>query len=173
MRTCAVDICINRVFGTDKNTNIGYCKHHQYLRTDKKAKSFEIAKRSKRKPIHDLSFGFNSQPELFAYVWESTKNEKGRVICKFTGIDLTYLQHESNGKWLCCMAHVLNKKNYPYFKLNPANIRVVYPDFHTIVDQGTSDDRKKHPTWAFDQWDFELEQMKKQYKLFKKENLLP
>ena len=34
MRTCEVDNCNNFVFGTDRKSNIGYCKPHQYLRTD-------------------------------------------------------------------------------------------------------------------------------------------
>jgi hypothetical protein len=51
-------------------------------------------------------------------------------------------------------------------------IRVVYPEFHTIVDQGSSSERAKHPDWRFDLWDAEVIEMKKQYKLFKKNNLL-
>jgi hypothetical protein len=34
MRFCEALNCSFPVFGTDKKTNIGYCKNHQYLRTD-------------------------------------------------------------------------------------------------------------------------------------------
>lgn len=34
MRICQYDNCPMPVFGTDKNTRKGYCKSHQYLRTD-------------------------------------------------------------------------------------------------------------------------------------------
>lgn len=34
MRFCEVPNCQHPVFGTDKNTRIGYCKFHQNLRTD-------------------------------------------------------------------------------------------------------------------------------------------
>jgi hypothetical protein len=34
MRNCGVQGCVQPVFGTDKNTGIGYCKSDQYLRTD-------------------------------------------------------------------------------------------------------------------------------------------
>ena len=34
MRFCGADNCEQPVFGTDKNTSIGYCKGHQYKRTD-------------------------------------------------------------------------------------------------------------------------------------------
>lgn len=34
MRFCEVNNCQQPVFGTDRNTNIGYCKSHQHMRTD-------------------------------------------------------------------------------------------------------------------------------------------
>lgn len=34
MRNCGVEGCVQPVFGTDKNTGIGYCKKDQYFRTD-------------------------------------------------------------------------------------------------------------------------------------------
>ena len=36
MRTCEKAGCSNPVFGTDKKTKIGYCRNHQYLRSDLK-----------------------------------------------------------------------------------------------------------------------------------------
>jgi hypothetical protein len=178
MRTCeANDTCINKVFGTDKNTGIGYCKSHQNLRTDlkPKSKSFGIAKRSPRKPSRSIpSFGFGSQPDFFAWIWGNLSEDHKHVICQYTGEDITAFLYPAHPElWLNCFAHILPKKNYPYFRLNPANIRVVYPEFHTIVDQGTSEDRKKHPSWRFDLWDAEVLQMKETYKQFKKKNLLP
>jgi hypothetical protein len=171
MKTCSQPECIWPVFSHN------FCKRHQYLRTDLKkpeSKSFGIAKRSPRKPLRPrLDFGFESQPDLFAFMWEKAKNEKREIICKYTGEHLEEIVlHRGTTKWLSCFAHVLNKKNYPYFRLFPCNIRVVFPEFHTIVDQGSSDDRKKHPSWRFDLWDTEVIEMKEQYKLFKKQNLL-
>ena len=178
MRTCeANDTCVYPVFGTDKNTGIGYCRSHQRLRTDlkkPKSKSFGPAKRSLRKPLRSVpGFGFESQPDLFAFIWEKAKNEKREIICKYTGEHLEeIILHGGTAKWLCCFAHLLPKKNYPYFRLFPRNIRVVFPEFHTIVDQGSSNDRAKHPAWRFDLWDAEVIGIKEQYKLFKKQNLL-
>ena len=34
MRFCEANNCSRPVFGTDKKTRTGYCKSHQYLRTD-------------------------------------------------------------------------------------------------------------------------------------------
>ena len=167
MRICCVDTCIFTVSGTDKNTKKGYCARHQYLRTDK---SLLIAKRS-HKPNHKPSFGFESQPDLFAWCWDNAKDQKGMVTCPFTGEKLNRFLNEA--EILQCFAHILPKGKYPYFKLNPKNIAVVYPEFHSIVDQGTSIDRANHPAWRFDLWDQRVEEMKIQYKLFKKQNLLP
>ncbi len=38
MRICGANSCPFPVFGTDKNTKIGYCQRHQWMRTDKKKK---------------------------------------------------------------------------------------------------------------------------------------
>jgi len=121
-----------------------------------------------------MPFGFKSQPDLFAWCWENQKTELNQVICKYTGINLgKYLYPSHPELWINCFAHVLPKKNFTYFRLNPKNIRVVYPEFHRIVDQGSSVDRVNHPEWRFDLWDQEVEEMKIEYKLFKKQNLLP
>lgn len=167
MRTC---YCGRPVFGTDKNTNIGYCSSHQWKRTDKKKKS--IAPHTQRTPVRNLSFGFDDQLTMFEYLWEKARNAKGRVICQYTGEDITDLENGSVERWICCFAHVLPKGRYIYFKLNPDNVKVVHPNFHKAVDQGTTEIRKKWTGWKFRQWDTEVAQMKEKYLEYKKQNLL-
>ncbi len=169
-RICGAPGCIYTVWGTDKNTNIGYCARHQYLRTDKK-KPKKIAVRSKKQPVVDLSFGFDSQVALFDYLWENARNKEGRVICPVTGHDLTDLY--GTELWYSCFAHVLAKKNWTYFKYNPENIMVVFPPFHDLVDRGAIHQRNKFPHFRFDLWDAKVIEMKEKYQQFKKENLLP
>jgi hypothetical protein len=175
MRTCeANDTCVSPVFGTDKNTGIGYCKLHQYLRTDLKSNSKNgLVKRSQKKHTREISFGFESQPALFAWLWDDAKNEKGEIICKYTGEKLNKFANSGLTIFLTCFAHVLPKSKYTYFKLYPKNVRVVFPEFHRIVDQGTYIDRVNHPNWKFELWDRESEELKIQYTIFKKQNLLP
>lgn len=50
MRIC--EICNNPVFGTDKKTRIGYCKSHQYLRTDLDKRSIlqKAMEKAKKEP---------------------------------------------------------------------------------------------------------------------------
>ena len=167
MRTCEYKNCTYPVFGTDKNTNIGYCRSHQGHRTDKKAK--KPAFRSS-KPKKTFDFGFESQIDLFAWLWNDAKNEKGEIFCKYTGEKLN--KYYNTDQSLSCFAHLLPKGKYTYFRLNPKNIRVVSPIFHRVIDQGTYLDRINHPSWNFSLWDQEVEEMKVQYQLFKKQNLL-
>jgi len=42
-------------------------------------------------------------------------------------------------------AHVLDKKNYPLFKLNEENIMLVEPFYeHSLLDHGTYEQREKY-----------------------------
>ncbi len=57
MRMCEAPKCNNVVFGTDKKTRIGYCKNHQYLRTDIDKRSIlqkAVAKHSVNKKLNSL-----------------------------------------------------------------------------------------------------------------------
>lgn len=171
MRTCEADNCYFPVFGTDKNTGKGYCQRHQWMRTDKKPKkSIKIkvttAKDFKRVP----DFGFESQQDLFAWLWEDAKDQMGIVTCPYTKERLN--RFYGTDMWFSCFAHILPKRRYTYWKLNPLNVKVVFPAFHAIVDQGTSLDRINHPSWKFDEWDRRKEELKIEYELFKKQNLL-
>ena len=168
MRYCEFDNCTQSVFGTDKNTRYGYCKRHQYLRTDRKPK--KIAPRTSKEKVHEISFGFDSQIEMFQALWEQARDERGIVTCPFTKERLNSFYNTE--LWYSCFAHVLPKGRYTYWKLNPDNIRVVFPDFHFYVDQKTLESRKRYPTWNFSLWDEEVEKLKLLYQIFKKERLL-
>ena len=162
MKICDVENCVNPQFGG------GFCKWHQHKRTDKKVKKTII--HNQRKKTRDFGFGFDNQPDLFNWLWQEAQNEKGEVICKFTGEKLNRFYNTET--WFNCFSHILNKKNYTYFKLNPKNIRIVFPEFHRIIDQGTALEKANHPNWKFADWDNEVEAMKITYQEFKKTNLL-
>ena len=148
-----------------------YCKSHQYLRTDSGyLKKQAIAKEKKYHPVkkvmRNMDFGFSGEAEMFDSIWDQTPFH----FCEFTGesLDLFY----GTDLYYSCFMHILSKKQFPLFKLNSKNIRLGYPMFHTIVDQGTKDDRLEHPTWDFDKWDRLVQEMKEEYINFKKKNLL-
>ena len=105
------------------------------------------------------------------FLWEDAKDIDERVYCPYTGQDIT--NYFNTPLFYQCFAHVLPKGKYPYFKLNPKNVKVVHPEFHRIVDRGTSLDRVNHSNWKFNLWDNEVDKMKVFYQLFQKQNLLP
>jgi hypothetical protein len=162
MKICLVENCNYPVFGK------GLCRNHQFLRKDKKHRPIPI--HTKKKAVHEVSFGFDSQLEIFQYLWQNAQDENGNVFCKYTGRRLNGIYHSTF--CLSVFAHILSKKNYPYFKLNPENVAVVSPDFHTVIDQGCASDRAKHPDWKWDEWDAKVIEMKAEYQKFKNENLL-
>lgn len=162
MKTCKHPTCPYPVFSHL------YCKSHQYLRTDRKPKKIPL--RTQRTHVRDYSFGFENQTDLFEWLWEEVKDKNGMVICPYTKERLNRFYNTE--MYFNCFSHILPKGKYTYFKLNPKNVRVVHPDFHRIIDQGTSLDRINHPDWKFSAWDNEVEDMKIQYQLFKKQNLL-
>ncbi len=147
----------------------GYAKFCQNKRTDDK-KPKKAPAHTKRERVRDFDFGFENQTDLFQWLWQDAQNEKGEVFCPYTGEKLNRFYNTE--MWFSCFMHLLNKKNWIYFKLNPKNIRIGFPSFHKIVDQGTSLDRANHPEWKFELWNREVEEMKIQYALFKKQNLL-
>ena len=169
-KTCNHSGCVNPVFSHS------YCQWHQRDRPDFKKPEAKPRKaipvRTKKKPLREkIDWGFTSQPDLFADLWEKARNEHGLVVCKYTGTKLNGYESDMS-RFLCCFAHILPKKNYPLFRLNPENIRVVSPDFHSLVDQGRISDRARHPEWDFETWDREVIEMKEKYLQFKKMNLL-
>ena len=170
MRTCSVERCIWPVFGTDKNTGLGYCTIHQWHRTDlKRKRPYKKEESDRWDPV--TSFGYMNQYDMFLQLWHDADGPNG-VICPFTKERLNFYKHRGN-YWFSCFSHIIPKGKYPLFKLNPDNIRIVYPEFHRIVDQGRFEDRKGHPEWKFDEWDRLVLEMKEKYRQFKKDNLLP
>lgn len=164
MKTCHNSLCLNPVFSN------GYCQNHQFLRTDSKYIDKQKDKRLRqyypvKKIGKNASFGYSSERSMFDDIWDTRSH-----TCQFTGESLD--RFYGTDFWYWCFLHVLPKGRFPLFKLNSENIRLGFPDFHTIIDQGTDADRLKHPTWDFDFWDELVQQMKSEYIKFMKQNLL-
>lgn len=136
MKKCCVDGCELNVFGIDKNTKLGYCKYHQYLRSDTKK---YIAKKTHKERVNKLKrnkynfdpmqWGYSSEFEMFKDLWE--KSDKKSVISKRKLIDL-----ENTNIWINCFAHILNKNHFPLYRFNPENILIVHPYEHYLIDHG-------------------------------------
>lgn len=147
MKKCNADGCN---FGAYSH---GYCWNHQYMRDDEKfkkqmekhRKTFSqgspIAPRSKKQGegfsrSKTISFGFESQIEMFRYIWD---HREQRSFLSDKPLDIY-----REDVWINLFAHVLDKKNYPLFKLNPDNIVLLTPYEHTLFDQGTEELRERY-----------------------------
>lgn len=175
MKKCSFEGCTNNQFGG------GFCLRHQHRRTYK-PKQVQNKPVKARSPIrryriptsneHGLkthkkalveSFGFTTQKQMFDFVWETREHK-----CALSDQDLDRVPQ---WQWHWCFAHILNKKNYQFFKLNPYNILLLHPDVHYCVDNFTEDMRKKY-IYDFDKWFFLVNFMKQNYLEFLKENMI-
>ena len=155
-KTCNYKECSNLQFGG------GFCRIHQWCRTDGKRPK-PIAKRATRKAIKQPDFGFDTQLQVFKHVFFHLRKP---VICPISGRDITDIMDGPITQWICAFAHILPKKNYTHWRLNPRNIRMILPEAHNIIDQGTKADRMNHPDWNWGWWDAEVYKAKKEYVTF-------
>ena len=137
MKECKEGNCSYPVFGG------GYCSQHQYLRRKENKNRIpkdNIHHNKIDKVDYDIyQWGFKTQPELFNHVWYSRAHcceVSGESLEKYVGTDF----------FVNMFAHILSKSNtkYPLFKYNPANILLVSPDIHHLLDHGSEDQRVNH-----------------------------
>lgn len=127
-KPCTVDNCNNPRFAK------GYCKNHQYLRTDKKK-----PKPIKSKPLVNKKSSNSGQMALFQVIWNTRERVSfisGKPLAKYEGTNL----------FPNLFAHVLSKAQNKYhkFKLYDKNIVLLTPEEHTLLDHGSEDQRQKY-----------------------------
>jgi hypothetical protein len=160
-KTCKYPGCTYPVFGG------GYCRAHQWKRTDKKPKP--IAKRAVKDNLKALDFGFANQIEMFKHIYFKAKKP---IKCMISGRDITDCMNGPINHWIRFYAHILPKGKYTYWKLNPRNIIMLHPEAHHIVDQGTQEDRDGHQDWNWTAWNAEVEFAKEEYQQYVIDNNL-
>ena len=136
MRKCEAVGCNWDVFGTDKKTGRGYCKNHQYLRTDvdRYAKVRKPLKRTQIKPKKVKASGLIT---FYKMIW----NERKRSFVSDINLEKT-----PEHMWLNLFAHVLAKgqNKYPKFKLYKKNVVILTPKEHDLYDNGSTDQREEY-----------------------------
>jgi hypothetical protein len=124
--------------------------------------------------IQAMTGGIVSQPTLFKKLWDDNQKEDGRWYCYFTGEDIT-MYHPPHPQWMSCCMHILSKGKFSYWKFHLENMRLGHPEFHTLVDFGTVNQRRKSrfPPYSFEMFYSLQEQLKLDYQSFRMKFCLP
>ena len=131
-KECLSPNCGNPQFGGKR------CRFHQYQRTDGKA-----PKLIKRTPLRK---NYKSTRELdrFREIWVE-RTHKSFLTNKPINIDIDPDTGEFDIElFVKFFAHVLPKGRYSLYRLNKDNIILLLPYEHTLLDQGTKDQRKEY-----------------------------
>lgn len=125
MKKCLQEGCNYNVFSHK------YCKKHQYLRKDDNVKDNTIKKTPLKRNYKPTGEGI-----LFDTII-ATREHKSFI----SGIKINNISHSN-------MAHVLNKKKYPLFRLYEKNIVILHNSYpyleHHLFDNGTEEQREKY-----------------------------
>jgi len=117
-KVCAINGCNNPVFGK------GFCKKHQYLRTDKKPRLLKrtpIRKVSKtNKTLGERKLANKLDKEFFLEIWNSRPH-----VCFETG------EYLGNEPLTVYFHHVLEKAIYPEYRYCDWNIVLVTWEVHS------------------------------------------
>jgi hypothetical protein len=83
--------------------------------------------RAKPKKKPKKAFGFDSEKDLFMYLWDNSDHK-----CRVSGktLDMFF----GTTRFWSMFAHILPKGRYPEYRLNPDNVWIVHPDIHDLFD---------------------------------------
>lgn len=140
MRICAK--CSTPVFGSDRKTRIGYCKKHQYLRTDldrrapaqkaiaKVSKNIVSSVRGLLNDSENLKL-IKSAQDLNKWFDERMKTEL--PVCENCGAVYDELKKpERKKQWRSCQAHLLPKRHFASIMTHPLNGMVLGSGYSSL-----------------------------------------
>jgi hypothetical protein len=118
MRLCSHSKCSYPVFGTDKNTRLGYCKSHQYLRTDLDRRSITqkgMEKARVKKEASQIDEEAERAEALEKFFEDAARELSLKPHCQECGdfIPEKYYRHAT--------AHILPKKLFKSVQSHPMN----------------------------------------------------
>lgn len=119
MRKCEIVSCDKPVFGTDRNTKHGYCKFHQYKRTDIIRKISRLPKKVKEK-----SEAPENYQQLQLWFDNIAKEIKEKPYCWNCGKYITKAFYRA------ATAHILPKRKeygFPSVATHPKNYLILGP----------------------------------------------
>lgn len=104
----------------------GYCRNHQYLRTDKPQQQIRRSKPLKSSkgistPFKSKSFNTHynkEQNDIFKQIWNERVDKNGKRKSEFSGIEIKEFSIKN-------FHHVYTKQAYPEWKLKKENIVMI------------------------------------------------
>jgi hypothetical protein len=151
-KTCNKKDCNNPQFGG------GFCKWHQYKRTDKKKPS------PIKKTLIKTEYKPTGERALFDVIYLKNKHN---WVSRLSGEPLFLPNHYL---FYNQFIHILSKaqNKYPKFKLFEPNIWLLTPEEHTLYDFGTEKQRAKYALENNCDWGVLLEEKAKLIELYNK-----
>lgn len=114
MKICEVKTCHTPVFGSDKITGIGYCKTHQYKRTDRDKRSIIQKAMDKSKGTHINAATHIEDLEI----WFNDRRKEMTGFCKHCGGTSC---RDSDKYFKFSIAHILPKSYFSSVATHPDN----------------------------------------------------
>lgn len=157
MRICEINKCIYPVFGTDKETGVGYCKSHQYKRTDidrssPYLKAIKKQQQAQKQNVVQKIRSLNQyKPNVEAlekngFIEETKKQLWFKLIrIKLTGWcqcgcgNTSSKKSDEHYRSSCC--HVFPQRLFPSVQFHPKNYieRAVFGGCHDNLDNQSMD----------------------------------
>lgn len=131
MRICTIENCNQPVFGTDKKTKMGFCKSHQYKRTDLDKRSISQKAMERHKAVRLATKIYKDKPPIELSKERLELEKWYETICK--KIDMNPYCWNCGKRitkpfYRAACAHVIPKrKNYgfPSVATHPANYLIL------------------------------------------------
>lgn len=139
MRICEQPKCNYPVFGTDRNTRIGYCKSHQYLRTDKDKRT---ALQKHLDKVKDTGGEVvKEKPDLDKFFEKAAKELSKFPFCENCSERIDPKDFRS------ATAHILEKSHYVSVAIHPLNKLFLGPRCGCHNDSHRWDTFQKMQIW--------------------------
>jgi len=183
MRFCEAIPCDKPVFGTDKNTRTGYCKNHQYLRTDiSKETIIQKAIKKQRQnavkldstKVRKIAIELDGAKAPKGYqeldLWFKDRMARCEIKCENCGATNWWLENNKDSKfgklkWRSCQAHLLQKRHFKSIQTHPLNGMVMGTGFSGLCHCHDNYDASWEKAAKMNIWDEVVRRFKIMYPL--------
>ena len=113
---------------------LGLCRPCNVLRKEEKKR----AKHGGRSKGSSLKRKATGEAEVFRKIWGARKR-----VSFLSNRSVAHIE-EGSSFWYNLFAHLLPKRKYKSLRLEPKNIIILHPEEHSLLDQGTEEQREAY-----------------------------